>query len=140
LVNEKYFLVKKKFGLVFRKVFSFYFERKTFFKSCEKFRNVMLFADYIKFDTQTFDCYIAMYFVLNLFFFILSIRIWFNLIFISTLILIFMFVICFSFIIFNWNFLSIRFDPHYFDYYFLKNNLWNYNFFLISSFFNFFIC
>jgi len=75
LVNKKYFLVKKKFGLVFRKVFSFYFERKTLFKSCEKFRNIMLFADYIKFDTQTFDCYIAMYFVLNLFFLILSIRI-----------------------------------------------------------------
>jgi hypothetical protein len=35
----------------------------------------MLFADYIKFDTQTFDCYIAMYFVMNLFFLILSIRI-----------------------------------------------------------------
>ena len=30
LVNGKYFPVKEKFGLVFRKVFSFYFERKTF--------------------------------------------------------------------------------------------------------------
>ena len=58
LVNEKHFPVKKKFGLVFRKVFFFYFGWKTLFKSCEKFRNVMLFTDYIKFDPQTFDCYI----------------------------------------------------------------------------------
>jgi hypothetical protein len=62
-----------KFGLVSRKVFSFYFERKTLSGSCEKIRNVILFADYIKFDVQTFDCYI--YFVLNICFSISSIRI-----------------------------------------------------------------
>jgi hypothetical protein len=56
----------EKFSLVFRKVFSFYFERKTLSESCEKFRNVILFANYIKFDPQTFDYYI--YFVLNIFF------------------------------------------------------------------------
>jgi hypothetical protein len=28
------------------------------FRSYEKFKSVMLFADYIKFDPQTFDCYI----------------------------------------------------------------------------------
>jgi hypothetical protein len=55
LVNEKYFLVKRKFGLIFRKVFSFYFGQKTLSESYEKFRNVILFADYIKFDPQTFD-------------------------------------------------------------------------------------
>jgi len=49
---------QEKFGLVFSKVFSFYSERKTLFESCEKFRNVILFADYIKFGPQTFDCYI----------------------------------------------------------------------------------
>jgi hypothetical protein len=54
-VNEKYFPVKEKFGLVFRKVFYFYFGKKTFSGSCEKFRNVILFADYIKFGLQTFD-------------------------------------------------------------------------------------
>ena len=59
LVNEKHFPVKEKFDLVSKKVFSFYFGRKTLSKSCEKFRNVMLFADYIKFDPQTSDCYIA---------------------------------------------------------------------------------
>jgi hypothetical protein len=72
LINEKHFLVKGKFGLVFRKVFSFYFEWKTLSGSCKKFRNVILFADYIKFDPQTFDCYI--YFVLNIFFSISSLK------------------------------------------------------------------
>jgi len=67
LVNEKLFPVKEKFGLVFRKVFFFfYFGRKTLSGSCEKFRNIILFADYIKFCPQTFDCYI--YFVSNIFF------------------------------------------------------------------------
>jgi len=60
-VNEKYFPVKEKFSLVSRKVFFFYFERKTLFESCKKFRNVILFADYIKFNPQTFDCYIYIY-------------------------------------------------------------------------------
>ena len=67
LVNEKHFTVKEKFGLVSKKVFFFYFGRKTFSESCEKLKNVILFADYIKFDPQIFDCYI--YFVLNIFFF-----------------------------------------------------------------------
>jgi len=62
LVNGKHFPVKEKFDLVFRKVFSFYFGRKTLSGSCEKFRNIILFADYIKFDPQTFDCYIYILF------------------------------------------------------------------------------
>jgi hypothetical protein len=73
LVNEKHFPVKGKFGLVFRKMFSFYFGRKTLSRSCEKFKNIILFADYIKSGPQTFDCYI--YFVLNIYFSILSLRI-----------------------------------------------------------------
>jgi hypothetical protein len=72
-VNEKHFLVKEKFGLVSRKVFSFYFGGEIFSRSCEKFRNVILFAEYIKFGPQTFDCYI--YFVLNIFFSISFLRI-----------------------------------------------------------------
>jgi hypothetical protein len=32
LINEKYFSVKEKFGLVFKKVFSFYFGGKYFLK------------------------------------------------------------------------------------------------------------
>jgi len=61
-VNRKHFPVKGKFGLVSRKVFSFYFGRKTLSGSCEKIRNIILFADYIKFCSQTFDCYIYILF------------------------------------------------------------------------------
>jgi hypothetical protein len=75
LVNGKHFPVKEKFGLIFRKIFSFYFRQKTLSGSCEKFKNVILFADYIKFDTQTFDCYIYIYIVLNIYFSISSLRI-----------------------------------------------------------------
>jgi hypothetical protein len=49
------------------------FGRKTLFESCEKFKNIILFADYIKFGPQTFDCYI--YFVLNIYFLISSLKI-----------------------------------------------------------------
>jgi hypothetical protein len=76
LINKKYFLIKKNlvwFGLVFGKVFSFYFGQKTLSGICEKIRNVILFVDYIKFDPQTFDCYI--YSVLNIYFSISSLRI-----------------------------------------------------------------
>jgi len=73
LVNRKHFPVKGKFGLVSRKIFSFYFERKTLSENCEKFRSAILFADYIKFGPQTFDYYI--YFVLNICFSISSLRI-----------------------------------------------------------------
>jgi len=46
---------------------------KTISGSCEKFRNVILFTDYIKFGPQTFYCYI--YFVLNIYFSISSLKI-----------------------------------------------------------------
>jgi len=49
------------------------FRRKILSGSYEKFRNVILFADYIKFGPQTFDCYI--YFVLNIYFSISSLKI-----------------------------------------------------------------
>ena len=64
-VNGKYFRVKEKIGFIFKKVFSFYFGRKIFSRSCKRFKNIILFADYVKFGPQTFDCYI---FCLNLFF------------------------------------------------------------------------
>jgi hypothetical protein len=54
--------------LIFRKEFFFYFGQKTLSWSCEKFRNVILFADYIKFDPQTFDCYIYIFCFEYLFF------------------------------------------------------------------------
>jgi hypothetical protein len=48
-------------------VFSFNFRGKTFSGSCEKFRNVILFASYINFGPQTFDWYV--YFFFNIVFF-----------------------------------------------------------------------
>jgi hypothetical protein len=48
------------------------FGQKTF-RKLWKFRNVILFADYIKFGPQTFDFYI--YFVLNIYFSISSLKI-----------------------------------------------------------------
>ena len=44
-----------------RKCFPGKFGRKTLSGSCEKFRNIILFADYIKFGPQTFDCYIYIF-------------------------------------------------------------------------------
>jgi len=68
-------LSSKKNNLVWfpEKLFPKKFGRKTLSRSCEKFRNVILFANYIKFDPQTFDCYI--YFVLNIYFLISSLKI-----------------------------------------------------------------
>ena len=66
LVNRKHFSVKRKLGLSYRKVLFFYFEWKTLSRSYKKFRNIILFADYIKFGHQTFNCYI--YIILNIFF------------------------------------------------------------------------
>jgi hypothetical protein len=73
LINRKHFPVKKNLTWFLGKCFPEKFGRKTFFGSCEKFRNVILFVDYIKFDPQTFDCYI--YFVLNIYFSISSLKI-----------------------------------------------------------------
>jgi hypothetical protein len=54
LVNGKYFLIKKSLAWFPGKCFPRKFGRKTLSGSCEKFRNVILFADYIKFGPQTF--------------------------------------------------------------------------------------
>jgi hypothetical protein len=80
------------------KIFSFYFGRKILFGSCEKIRNVILFADYIKFGPQTFDSIIFCF--EYLFFNFIP----YNLIFILILVLIFIIVICFFFIIFKLKF------------------------------------
>jgi hypothetical protein len=39
-------------------MFFFYFGWKILFRSCEKFRNIILFVENNKFGRQTFDCYI----------------------------------------------------------------------------------
>jgi hypothetical protein len=150
LINQKHFLVKNKFGLVFRKVFSFFSGRKYFSKVVKKLKT----SYYLLIITNLIlKLLIAIYFVLNFFSSISLLRIWLNLIFILTLVLIFMIVICFSLIIFliaifylsnlvlifwlllilfviiyeivgtiilissSFNFLSFKFDLHYFNCY-----------------------
>jgi len=73
LVNGKHFSVKGKFGLVSRKVFSWKIWAENTFRKIVKNLEMSLFTDYIKFDPQTFDCYI--YFVLNIYFSISSLKI-----------------------------------------------------------------
>jgi hypothetical protein len=75
---ENTFQSKKNLAWFPVKCFPEQFGRKTLSESYEKFRNVILFADYIKFDPQTFDCYIYIYiyiFVLNIYFSISSLKI-----------------------------------------------------------------
>jgi hypothetical protein len=70
---ENTFKSKENLAWFTGKCFPGKFGRKTLSGSCEKFRNVILFVDYIKFGHQTFDCYI--YFVLNICFSISSLKI-----------------------------------------------------------------
>jgi hypothetical protein len=70
---ENTFRSKKNLTWFTGKCFPEKFGWKTLFGNCEKFKNVILFADYIKFVPQTFDCYI--YFVLNIYFSISSLKI-----------------------------------------------------------------
>jgi hypothetical protein len=134
LVNKNYFPFKEKFGLVSMKVFFFYFRWKTLFRSCERFRNIILFVDYKKFGPQSFDCYI---FCFEFFCSISPLKIWFNFIFILTLVLIFIIVICFSLIIFLIEifYLSNLILILLIVTYFIWNNLWNCNYY----YFNFII-
>jgi hypothetical protein len=91
---------------------------KILFKSCEKFKNILLLI----ISNFILNILNTIYFVLNLFFFsISSLKIWFNLIFISNLIL-------------------IRFDPYFFIAIFLFEIICEIVILLILSSFNFFIC
>ena len=63
---------QRKIWLGFQESVFLYFRRKTLSGSCEKIKNIILFANYIKFGPQTFDCYIYIYFVLNICFSISS--------------------------------------------------------------------
>jgi len=73
LINKKYFSVKKNLVWFPEKCFPEKFGWKTLSGSCEKFKNIILFADYINFGPPTFDYYI--YFVLNIYFSISSLKI-----------------------------------------------------------------
>jgi len=139
LVNEKHFPVKEKFSLVFRKVFSFYFGRKTLSKSCEKIRKVMLFDDCIKFDHQTFDCYI---FCFEFFFQFHPLEfdlIWFDF-YINFGPHFYDCYLLFSYHFLNWIFLSIRFDLYFLLLFFYLKLIYEIVIFLILSSLNFFIC
>jgi hypothetical protein len=45
----KIFLLQEKFSLIFKKIY-FFFSKKYFSEVMKKFRNIILFVDYIKFD------------------------------------------------------------------------------------------
>jgi len=125
LVNGKHFHVKKKFGLISKKVFSFYFGRKILFISCEKFRNIYHIISWL---CQIWSSnFWLLYILFEFFFSISSLKIWFNLIFILTLVFIFMIVIYFSLIIFLIEIfcLSNLVLILLIVIYFIKNNLWN---------------
>jgi hypothetical protein len=116
-----------------RKFFPFILNKK-YFSEIEKNLKIPYYLLII--SNLVIKFFIFLYFILNLFFSISSLRIWFNLIFISILVLIFMIVICFSLTIFLIEIFYIL------DlilillivFYFIWNNLWNYNNnFLISS-------
>jgi hypothetical protein len=109
LVNEKHFWMKEKLDLICRKIFSFYFGRTTLFKSYKKFKNILIFVNYIKFDHLFFDWYI---FCFEYFFFQFPPRIWFIDFYINFGFYFFFFF--FSLIFFLINFLSIRFYSHSF--------------------------
>jgi hypothetical protein len=67
LINKKHFSIKKNLAWFRGKYFSRKSGRKTLYRSYEKFRNIILFIDYIKFGTQTFDCYIYILFWIFIF-------------------------------------------------------------------------
>jgi hypothetical protein len=76
----------------------------TLCRSCEKFKNILLFVNYIKFFLQSFNYYTFYFESFFIYFLISSLKILFCFIFISTLVLILLIVICFSLIFFfNWN-------------------------------------
>jgi len=118
-------------------------QRKTLSESCENFKNIILFADYIKFGAQTFDCSLSLY--IYIYIYIFFFLFW---------------ILFFQFHLLEFNF-YINFGPHFYNCYllfpyhflieifylsnlvlillivtyFIWNNLWNGNYY----YFNFFI-
>jgi hypothetical protein len=72
----------------------------TLCRSCEKFKNILLFVNYIKFYPQSFNYYTFYFESFYIYFLISSLKILFCFIFTSTLVLILLIVICFSLIFF----------------------------------------
>jgi len=113
--TKNIFLLKKNLTLFTEKCFPFILNGKHF---PEVVKNLEISYYLLNISSLILKLLIAIYFVWIFFSSILSLKSWFNLIFILTLVFIFMIVIYFSLIIFfNWNFLSIKFGPYSFDYY-----------------------
>jgi len=145
-------------------MFFFYFGMTILSGSCKKFKNIILFADYIKFDPQTFNCYI--YFVLNIFFQFHPLEFDFynyylffpynfliEMFYLSNLILILLIVAYFILNnLWNDNYYNFNFFIFQFFYllnfisiiliiiYFIWDNLWNYIFFQFHYHSTFLIC
>ena len=121
------FQLKENLAWFPEKYFPEKFGWKTLSGSCEKFRNVILFADYIKFGPQTFDYYIYILFWIFIFQFHL---------------LKFIFYINFGpyfyncYLFFSYHFFIEIFYlsnliPFFFIVtYFIWNNLWNFDYYL----------
>jgi len=129
--QQKILSSQRKILLGFQESGFFYFGRKTLSRSCEKFKNIILFTNYIKFGLQTFDCYIYIYCFEYLFF---NFIIW-NLIFILTLILIFILFFPYYFLI-KMFYLSNLVLIFLIVTYFIWNNLWNVNYYYFNFLFN----
>jgi len=127
LVNKKHFLVKEKLAWFPEKCFFKKFGRKIFSGSCEKFRKVILFANYIKFGPQTFDCYIYLFWIFIFQFHLLKFNFYIN----------FdpYFYNCYLLFPYYYFYLSILILILLIVTYFIWNNLWNINYY----YFNFFI-
>jgi hypothetical protein len=148
-LTKNIFQLNENLALFLKKCFPEKFGRKTLSESCKKFRNVILFADYIKFDPLIF------YFSLSL-----SLSLY---IYIYIYILFWIFIFQFHLLKFN---LYINFSSYFYNFYllfpyhffieifylsnlilillivtyFIWNNLWNVNYYYFNFFiFHFFI-
>jgi len=111
LVNEKYFLVKNKFILVFRKVFFFILSGKHFLENVKNLEisYYFLIISNLILKLLIDICIYILFWIFVFQFHPLKFNFYIN----------FgpHFYFAFFLLFFNWNFLSIKFDPHSFDYY-----------------------
>jgi hypothetical protein len=67
IINGKYYLLKEKFGLISKKIFSFYFIWKTLSRSCEK--KLEMHGYLLIISNLIINLFNTLYFVLNPFLF-----------------------------------------------------------------------
>ena len=114
-------------------MFSFYFGQIILLRNCKKNKKISCYLLII--SNSVFNILIAIYFVLNLFFFLQFLPLEFDLIFTSTLFLIFLIVIYFSLIIFLIDicFIYQIWSPFFWLLFILFKIIYKIRFFLISS-------